>query len=197
MPYISIEFAGQKTFGGYLRIDNGPQILLRENLLIYVDSGSHYLSFSSQSGAQRAISNMNVAVGNYRTAAWGERNSVDGDITETFYDDSLMVFSVVSDAKGHILGQPRFSISSLSDEEMEEVEKVYEAQQQELADEVAADKQGIVTELLLCIFLGSFGVHKFYRKQIGKGLLYLFTFGLFGIGTLIDTISIIVRMVRK
>lgn len=40
--------------------------------------------------------------------------------------------------------------------------------------------------LLLCIFLGYFGVHYFYVGKVFKGLLYLFTGGLFGIGWIID-----------
>lgn len=47
------------------------------------------------------------------------------------------------------------------------------------------------TALLLCIFLGFFGVHKFYEGKIGMGVLYLFTGGLFYIGWIYDIIDII------
>ena len=40
--------------------------------------------------------------------------------------------------------------------------------------------------LLLCFFLGFFGAHLFYAGRWKKGLLYLFTAGLFGFGWLID-----------
>lgn len=40
----------------------------------------------------------------------------------------------------------------------------------------------------LCLFLGIFGVHKFYEGRILMGILYLCTAGLFGIGVLIDLI---------
>lgn len=48
-----------------------------------------------------------------------------------------------------------------------------------------SEKSRTVT-LLLCIFLGYFGIHYFYVGKIGKGILYLFTCGLFGFGWVID-----------
>lgn len=42
----------------------------------------------------------------------------------------------------------------------------------------------------LCLIFGAFGAHCFYEGKFGKGLLYLFTGGLFGIGWLVDLIRI-------
>lgn len=47
--------------------------------------------------------------------------------------------------------------------------------------------------LVLCIFLGMFGAHKFYEGKSGMGILYIFTVGLFGIGWIIDIISIALK----
>ncbi|OPJ62145.1 TM2 domain-containing protein [Clostridium oryzae] len=47
--------------------------------------------------------------------------------------------------------------------------------------------------ILLCLFLGGIGAHKFYEGKIGMGILYLFTLGLFGIGALIDLIALIMK----
>ncbi len=46
---------------------------------------------------------------------------------------------------------------------------------------------------LLCLFLGWLGIHKFYEEKIGMGVLYLFTFGLFGIGVIVDLILILCK----
>ncbi|MBQ7138712.1 MAG: TM2 domain-containing protein [Clostridia bacterium] len=45
--------------------------------------------------------------------------------------------------------------------------------------------------LLLCFFLGIIGAHKFYLGRFGLGLVYLFTYGLFGIGWLVDMIVLL------
>lgn len=52
------------------------------------------------------------------------------------------------------------------------------------------------TALLLCIFLGYFGIHYFYVGRIGMGILFLCTFGLFGIGWIVDIIRIAVGSFR-
>ena len=49
-----------------------------------------------------------------------------------------------------------------------------------------------LTTLLLSIFLGSLGVHRFYAGKIGTGILMLLTLGGCGIWYWIDLIMIII-----
>jgi TM2 domain-containing membrane protein YozV len=52
-----------------------------------------------------------------------------------------------------------------------------------------SEKNWLVT-LLLCVFLGGIGIHRFYVGKIGTGILMIVTFGGFGIWVLIDLIMI-------
>lgn len=45
--------------------------------------------------------------------------------------------------------------------------------------------------LLLCIFVGPLGLHRFYVGKIGTGLLMLFTVGGLGIWVIVDLVLIV------
>jgi hypothetical protein len=61
-----------------------------------------------------------------------------------------------------------------------------------MASEDFSEKNWLTT-LLLCIFLGGLGIHRFYVGKIGTGILMLLTAGVFGILTIIDIITIMHR----
>lgn len=52
-------------------------------------------------------------------------------------------------------------------------------------------KKDKIIALLLCVFLGNFGAHKFYVGKFGAGILYFLTMGLFGFGWFIDCFVIV------
>ena len=55
------------------------------------------------------------------------------------------------------------------------------------------NKREWLITLLLCLFLGGLGAHRFYTGYIGIGIVQLFTLGGCGIWTLIDLISILCK----
>ena len=54
---------------------------------------------------------------------------------------------------------------------------------------ITSDKRKGVA-LVLCLFGGLFGLHYFYVGRIGKGLVFMCTGGMFGIGWILDIIKI-------
>lgn len=50
------------------------------------------------------------------------------------------------------------------------------------------DVQTARVALLLCVFLGLFGAHRFYLRRWGTAVLYLFTAGLLGLGWIYDIV---------
>ncbi|MDB2493478.1 TM2 domain-containing protein [Flavobacteriaceae bacterium] len=55
---------------------------------------------------------------------------------------------------------------------------------------LASGGKSQVAALLLCLFLGGLGIHRFYLGNTWQGIVQLLTFGVFGIWTLIDFIML-------
>lgn len=58
-----------------------------------------------------------------------------------------------------------------------------------------SDKK-FVPAVLLCFFLGSLGIHRFYLGKVGTGILMLLTFGGLGIWTIIDFVRLIIGSMK-
>lgn len=52
--------------------------------------------------------------------------------------------------------------------------------------EYEKNKKSMLVAYLLLVFLGGIGIHHFYLKKVGFGILYIFTGALLGVGWLID-----------
>jgi TM2 domain-containing membrane protein YozV len=53
------------------------------------------------------------------------------------------------------------------------------------------EQKSWMTTLLLCLFVGTLGVHRFYVGKTGSGVAQLLTMGGCGIWTLVDLIMIL------
>jgi hypothetical protein len=57
-------------------------------------------------------------------------------------------------------------------------------------DGKAVSPKSRLVAILLAVFIGSLGIHRFYVGKVGTGIAMIFTFGGLGIWTLIDIIMI-------
>ena len=58
-------------------------------------------------------------------------------------------------------------------------------------------QKSLLVRLLICIFAGYFGVHKFMEGKIVLGIIYLVSYGLFGVGVFIDIIRYIINIAHS
>lgn len=56
--------------------------------------------------------------------------------------------------------------------------------------------KSFVAAVLLCFFLGTIGIHRFYVGKVGTGILMIITGGGFGIWQIIDLIVIVCSQFR-
>lgn len=56
---------------------------------------------------------------------------------------------------------------------------------------IRISKKSRLVAFLLCYIFGMFGAHRFYVGKTYTAVLYIFTFGLFGIGLIVDLFNII------
>lgn len=85
----------------------------------------------------------------------------------------------------------------------EEQNKIKEKEKEIEANRIKEEKRkkqfkrdDIIVELLICFTFGLVGAHKFYKGKIKEGFVYLFTFGIFGIGWTIDIIKLIIELIK-
>lgn len=87
------------------------------------------------------------------------------------------------------------------DEVVDTINEIIEERESQKEAELISPKPNpqrtrALIELLLCIFLGTFGVHRFFRGRVFTGLIFLFTYGLLGVGVLYDLIKCVIKLAK-
>lgn len=181
MGFLKINISGGTSDRVTIRIDGRSFSWMENGTILKIGEGTHCFEFSNDGFLRYSL-------------------------TQFLGSDDLISFSVIAGDDGKIIGEPRHIIKTLDAAGIDELNAEFERAQKERAEAVAraaakkAERQQkiaeILPELLLCLCLGIFGAHKFYRKKIGMGILYFFTLGLFTIGATVDLVKIIIRMLK-
>lgn len=151
-----------------------PLILNKENLLFRADQAEEF-GYRFEKGRQRAQSEQER-----EWKAPERRSGVDG----VFRAEDSGEFNMTRSGGEWVPGpEPGHRSSYRGSRNYQESPYIQQSYQP------VSEKDWKVA-LLLCIFIGAYGGHHYYMGNIGKGLLYTFTVGLFGIGWIIDIILI-------
>jgi len=102
------------------------------------------------------------------------------------------VTNLLSDAlcKGKLYGS--ISSDGFSFVPSEGPKKAIEGKTSEQQMGITDSQKSRTIALVLCIFLGQLGIHRFYVERTKSAILYLCTLGLFGIGSFVDFIMLLV-----
>ena len=86
----------------------------------------------------------------------------------------------------------KIMVGSFEDKDGLPLEKPSNSRKQETHFRGDVSSKNMVPAALLCFFLGSLGVHRFYVGKIGTGILMLLTLGGLGVWAIIDFVRIVV-----
>lgn len=94
----------------------------------------------------------------------------------------------------------RLAEQTKAEQERLEMRSKWEAEQRRLTAETERRRyispKSRLKALLLCVFFGYIGVHRFYLGKVGTGLMYMFSGGGFYIGWAVDFLTILFGHMR-
>lgn len=99
-------------------------------------------------------------------------NGMDNKILFKIEDNLQLAYNFINDLSANRLGNPKL--------------KLYFKPQSSLSIAEESNNYTKTVNLIICLLLGWFGVHRFMRGDILIGVIYIFTVGGFGFGVLLD-----------
>ncbi len=176
----------------YISINGGKEksVSAKTPVSITVPVGTTHVFVSTVSKMERTFKGITGAISSGATAAnafFGSfEDTIEGDV-ELEEEDCLVIYVEQSGLHSNI--HNKVVPLSKAEEYVDDFENT-----KDIDDKSKAPKDSAKTNkwlvFVLCLFLGIFGVHRFYEKKIGMGVLYLCTLGICGIGVIVDLINI-------
>ena len=140
MAFIVVELQGEKTAGGYLKIDGTNETHLSDDLIIQVSPGTHHLGFSNQSSLREAGKTL---LNLFTDGTLGNSVAEEYEITETFSERTVMRLQVVSGPLGQILSAPGYAKAEADDETFQAIEDEYNARANPNGDYAQSEKEAV------------------------------------------------------
>ena len=172
----------------YLKVNGGKEITVTGKCpkSITIPAGSNHVFATTVSKFERATNNLSGG-GFVDAMAQSIQNSTNTTLSGELYFGETDILLIQVEQKGlkTVVYNKLVSAAEAND-------YLYMDQVVEYGSKEPGQKNKWVA-LLLCFFFGVLGVHRFYEGKIGTGILYLLTFGFFGLGVLIDFFAILFR----
>lgn len=196
MAVLKVNVQGGSDFGGYLSVNGNKEMIICNGCVYNIPSGNVHFDYYSRSSAERKMGNLNAAVnGGSLIGSAIAANGMGDSYSLSFEvdDNDIVEFTAYVKGNRNVYAAP---VVKAIPAEPGEIKELLENSRRTVS---AASQPAYnpAVALVLCLLLGFLGVHQFYMKKTGKGILYLFTFGLFGIGVLIDLIKLIVETINS
>lgn len=179
----------------YLSIDGDKEVKVQYNKgkphYFDIPTGTHHVSVNTRSKARRVLREINndgSFLGSMSTALNDAQNdSWEGTVT---LPNESSVFLAYVETK---VASTVIHAFAIDESELDTYFQHFDISPdgEITVENQTGGKKGV--ELVLCLFLGIFGAHKFYQGKPGMGVLYLLTGGLCGIGVLVDFFRILFR----
>lgn len=172
----------------YISVDGGKENTVSGKYprSLTVSAGQHKIFATTVSKIERAANNLSDG-GFVDTLTQSMQNSTNTTLSGTLEFEGTDVLLIEVEQKGMKTKVYNKLVSAAEADNYVHMDQVIEYGEKE------PGQKNKWVALLLCLFFGSFGVHRFYEGKIGTGILYLFTLGFFGIGVLIDFFKILFR----
>ena len=122
------------------------------------------------------------------------RTKINSKVKSQYHTDDIRMKPFARVIKSHQMSQIREEIKINDKNEIITELSLFSETQKVLlkADEAAEGDRSLLIALLLCFFVGIFGVHRMYLGYYGIGIIQLLTLGFCGIWTLVDMIRLII-----